>query len=90
MNINWMVRLKNPVWWAQIGGTLLLTALAYNQLEPTSLTSWPALWGVLVGIAKNPYMLALCAVSVWNAVNDPTVAGISDSEQAMGYAAPKK
>lgn len=90
MSINWKVRIKNPVWWVQLAGTILLTALAYNQMEPTSLTSWAAVWEIVKGIAMNPYLLGLCAWSVWNSINDPTVAGVSDSTQALGYETPKK
>ena len=37
---------------------------------------------------KNPYVLGLVLVSLWNAVNDPTTQGLSDSERAMGYERP--
>ena len=89
MHLNWRVRLKNPLWWTQILGTMLLTALAYHQLEPSALTDWAALGAVIAGVVKNPYLLALCAWSAWGAINDPTVAGAGDSELAMQYTCPK-
>ena len=87
--INWRVRVKNPLWWAHVLGSVLLTALSYQQMEPAQLTDWGALWGMLRGIAGNPYLLGLCLWSVWSAINDPTVAGTSDSQQALGYQVPK-
>ena len=90
MGINWKVRSRNPLWWAHVLGTFLLTALAYNQMEATQLTNWRALWDVLLGIGRNPYLLVLCAWSVWSAINDPTVAGAGDSAQALSYQLPKK
>ena len=39
---------------------------------------------------SNHYVLGLCVVSVWNALNDPTTAGVSDSENALTYEEPKK
>ena len=39
---------------------------------------------------QNPVILVSVAVSVWNAINDPTTEGVSDSKQAMTYTEPKK
>jgi len=90
MNINWKVRTRNPIFWAQVLGALLLTAMAYNSMEPTTLTSWALLGEVLWGVLTNPYLLFLCVLSMWNAVNDPTTAGARDSTQALTYHEPKK
>jgi len=88
--MNWKVRIRNPLFWIHVGGALLLTALTYNSMEPTRLTSWALVWEVICGVATNPYLLFLCAWSIWSAVNDPTTAGASDSAQAMTYQTPKK
>lgn len=88
--INWKVRVKNPVWWIQIILAILTPILAYMGITAEALTSWPYLLEVLVGAVKNPYVLALVVISVWNASNDPTTSGLSDSKQAMLYVAPKK
>lgn len=64
--------------------------LAYAGLTAEDITSWQTLWGLFVGAAGNPYVLGLVAVSVWNAVNDPTTAGLSDSQQALTYTEPKE
>ena len=86
---NISVRLKNPVWWVQVGGAFLLCALTYNQLQPQDLTTWQGLFNIIVGVFKNPYLLFTCLLSVWNASNDPTTKGITDSANAMSYTKPR-
>ena len=36
-----------------------------------------------------PYVLGLVIVSVFNAITDPTTAGLGDSERAMTYSYPQ-
>ena len=88
--VNWLVRIKNPIFWVQVIVTIILTALTYNSLQPTDLTSWAGVGQLLLGIVTNPYLLISCLWAVWNAVNDPTTAGVTDSQQALTYAVPKK
>lgn len=85
MNINWKIRIKNPVFIAQIVMAILVPILAYLGLTVQDLTSWPALVNVIGQALTNPYVLGLVVISVWNAVNDPTTKGLSDSDQAMTY-----
>lgn len=87
--INWKVRFKNPVFIAQLILAILMPILAYAGLTLQDLTSWEVLGKILLGAIKNPYVLGLIAVSVWNALNDPTTAGVSDSALAMTYKIPK-
>lgn len=88
--INWKVRAKNPVWWAQMILAILTPILAYAGLTAQDMTSWAALGNLLLDAVRNPYVLGLVVVSVWNAVNDPTTTGISDSTQALTYNKPKE
>jgi phi LC3 family holin len=90
MKINWKVRIKNPLFWVQVGLAVLMPILAYMGLAAEDLTSWSILGATLFEAVKNPYVLGLVLVSVWNAVNDPTTSGVSDSTQAMTYLKPKK
>lgn len=89
MQINWKVRTKNPLFWVQIGLAILMPILAYLGIAMEDLTSWNILGATLLEAVKNPYVLGLVLVSVWNAINDPTTRGVSDSDQAMTYKAPK-
>ena len=87
--MNFKVRFKNPVFIAQLVLAILTPILAYAGLTLQDLTSWSALGNILVGALSNPYVLGLIVVSVWNAINDPTTAGVTDSAQAMTYEKPK-
>ena len=87
--MNLKVRFKNPVFIAQFILAILTPILAYAGLTVQDLTSWQALGEILLGAIRNPYVLGLIVVSVWNALNDPTTAGITDSAQALTYDKPK-
>lgn len=88
--INWKVRFKNPVWWAQMVLAIFTPILAYAGLTAQDLTTWSAVWELLSQAVTNPYVLGLVVVSVWNAVNDPTTKGVTDSTLAMSYDKPNE
>lgn len=88
--MNLKVRFKNPVFLAQLVLAVLLPILTYAGLTVEDLTSWKILGLILVDAIRNPYVLSLIVVSVWNALNDPTTAGLTDSTQAMTYDKPRK
>ena len=87
--MNLKIRFKNPVFIAQLILAILTPILAYAGLTMQDINSWPVLGDILLGAIKNPYVLGLIAVSVWNALNDPTTTGVTDSQQAMKYTKPK-
>lgn len=88
--MNLKVRFKNPVFIAQFILAILTPLLAYAGLTVQDLTSWQALGKILLEAISNPYVLGLIVVSVWNAFNDPTTAGVTDSKLAMTYDKPNK
>ena len=90
MNINWKVRLRNPIFWWQAAVSILAPILAYFGLNWEDMTSWGALWDVFLRAVQNPVVLLAAAVSVFNAVTDPTTAGVGDSRRALGYKAPNR
>lgn len=90
MKLNLKVRLRNPVFLAQIFLALITPILAYMGLTFKDLNTWGSVWNLIVSAVSNPYIIGLCLVSVWNALTDPTTAGLSDSEAALKYEAPKK
>lgn len=83
--MNWKIRIKNPVWWVQIILAILTPILAYAGLSAQDLTTWNTLGTVILDALKNPYVLSLVAVSVWNACNDPTSSGVTDSTLVKSY-----
>ena len=87
--MNLKVRFKNPIFIAQFILAILTPILAYAGLTLQDLTTWNALGKLLIDALRNPYVLGLIVVSVWNALNDPTTAGVTDSELAMTYDKPK-
>lgn len=83
-NINWTVRIKNKAFWlAVIPAVLLLVqtvaavfgySLDLGEIGNRLIAVVNAVFGVLV---------------VLGVVNDPTTAGISDSNRAMNYKKPE-
>ena len=89
MRINWKVRVKNPVFWASIGISIITPILAYLGINWESLTTWYSLWEVFVQAVSNPVIVVAIICSVYTAIIDPTTKGLSDSEQALTYTTPK-
>lgn len=81
--INLKVRLKNPVFWATIIPALL--AFIYSVLGAFEIV--PA---VAESEIVNIITAIISALTTIGVLNDPTTAGISDSEQAMTYEKPKE
>ena len=89
MKINWTVRIKNPVFWAELLSAIILPILAHLGMNWEDMTTWAALAETLLSAIQNPVIVVAVIVSVWNAITDPTTAGLSDSAQALTYTAPK-
>ena len=84
MKINWIVRLKNKAFWMAIIPAILLLAQQVCGM-----------FGINIEIAGlSDQLLAIigtvfAVLSLIGIVNDPTVATLSDSNQAMTYTEPK-
>lgn len=87
--INFKVRFKNPTFLIQLFLTLFVPVLSYYGLTAQDLTTWGALFGLIKDAFSNPYVLGTVAIGLWNAINDPTTKGVSDSDQAKNYSEPK-
>jgi phi LC3 family holin len=84
MKINWLVRLKNKAFWVAIIPAVLLLAQQVCALFGVELNV-AGVSDQLIAIVGTAFsILALIGV-----VNDPTVASLSDSKQAMTYTEPK-
>ena len=88
MNINWKVRVKNPVFWAELAAAIMLPILTHMGLNWADMTTWAALGETLLSAVSNPVIVAAIAVAVWNACTDPTTAGLGDSQRALSYRQP--
>lgn len=90
LGVNLLVRLKNPVFWVQILLALFMPILTYFGRDYSSLTTWGTLFSLIGEAVRNPVVVAAMLVSAWNAFNDPTTAGLKDSNLAKTYESPKK
>ena len=88
MNINWKIRIKNPSFWVSVAIAIITPILAYMGITAQDITTWSALGNVLLQAVSNPYILVMVAVSVYNAVVDPTTTGFTDSVNALAYTKP--
>lgn len=85
MKINWMVRIKNKNFWISLIPAVLLLVQVVA-----------AVFGFTIDLGDLGNKLlavvnALFAVlAILGIVTDPTTAGVSDSNQALNYAEPKK
>ena len=83
--INWSVRLKNKNFWLALVPALALLAQAFANIFNLSLEFGETVDKILVFI--NVLFAFLVLVGV---VNDPTTAGLSDSERALTYTEPSE
>lgn len=88
MNINWKIRVKNVSFWVSVALAVFTPILAYMGLTAQDITTWSALGNMLLNAIKNPYILLMVGVSVYNAIIDPTTTGITDSANALTYTEP--
>lgn len=86
MKINFLVRAKNPWFWIGLVG-VVLTAMG---ISPETLTSWGAVIEAVKELVTNPFLLGSVIVAILGVLNDPTTAGLGDTNQAMGYKEPRK
>ena len=89
MKINWKVRMKNPVFWAQAAAAIVTPVLTGLGLQWQDMTTWEAFGQALYQAVLNPVIVVSVIVSLWGIVNDPTTKGLSDSSQALTYDVPK-
>jgi phi LC3 family holin len=83
--INWKVRIKNKLFWAELIPAVALVVQAVAavfgwELDFTTLT------GKLIGVVDAVFALLV----ILGVVVDPTTAGVGDSNRAMQYDEPWK
>lgn len=83
MNINWKVRIKNPVFWGTVipavVGAVYAVLGALGVVAPIAESEVLNLAAVIIGVLTTLGVLV-----------DPTTKGLSDSHMAMTYKAPRK
>nr|DAK40643.1 MAG TPA: holin [Caudoviricetes sp.] len=83
--INWMVRLKNKNFWLALVPAIALLLQAAGDIFGLKLELGVTIDKILVFINVLFALLVLVGV-----VNDPTTAGLGDSQKALSYDEPKK
>ena len=48
MNINWHVRINNPLWWTQVAAAIVMPLVLGMGYEWTDMTSWATLGHTLL------------------------------------------
>ena len=83
--INWKVRIRNKAFWAALIPAVLLL-----------LQNAAAMFGITLELGETSNRLLavvnqlFAVLTILGIVNDPTTAGLSDSENALMYQVPKK
>ena len=90
LGINWKVRANNPQFWFQIFLAIAVPIGTYFGVTGKDITSWNVLVDLIGQAVSNPYVIAMVAVSVYNAVNDPSTKGVRDGENALEYVKPSQ
>lgn len=85
MNINWIVRIKNKVFWLSLIPAVLLLIQVIAALFGYE-------WDFVV---LNEQLTAIInaifgVLAILGVVTDPTTAGVTDSKQALTYTTPKE
>ena len=83
MKIDWSVRFKNPTFIVSVLMAIFMPILAYFGMNWSEMTTWGAIWDLMVESVKNPVVVVAVIVSVYNAIIDPTTKGISDNEKIL-------
>ena len=83
--INWKVRLKNKTFWMALIPALLLLVQVVAAVIGVEL-DLGELGDKILAVVNAVFSV----LTILGVVTDPTTAGVSDSEQALTYEAPKK
>ena len=84
MKINLLVRSKNKAFWLALIPALLLVVQAVAAL-------FGYRWDFVVLNQQRAAVInaVFAALAILGVVNDPTTAGVTDSDRAMGYSKPE-
>lgn len=83
IGINLDTRLKNPQYWFMLVMAIIVPIAAYMGINTADITSWSTLGNMLVEAIKNPYLLVMVVVNVYNATIDGTTKGFKDSQMML-------
>lgn len=82
-NINWKVRVQNPMFYIQIVISFLLPILGYMGLTVPDITSWSILFDVIKNALMNPYCLISALGGVYLSIVDTSSKGLGDDKTTL-------
>ena len=71
-------RFKNPIFWVNTFLAIATPILAYFGMSGQDLTTWDTVFKLILDALKNPYVVGLVLVSLWNNIINPVTKGIKD------------
>lgn len=77
-SFNLKVRFKNPIFWLNTFLAIAMPIIAYYGMSAKDFTTWNSVLNVILDALKNPYVLGLAFISLWNNIINPTTKGITD------------
>lgn len=89
LGINWSVRAKHPQFWLGIVLSILVPPLSYTGTEFSEITDWGSFFSILGEGFKNPYIVLMMLVGIYNTIVDKTTKGFGDSYIAKQYLKPR-
>ncbi len=69
---------KNPIFWGNILLSISTPILAYFGINGSDLTSWNSLFSLILEAIKNPYVVGLVIISLWNNIINPMTKSITN------------
>ncbi len=71
MKIDLKERIKSPIFWINNIMAIVVPILAYYKASVNDFTTWESIFDLVLSALKNPYVLGLVFVSLWNNIVHP-------------------
>lgn len=66
-----LLKFKSPLFWGHLFISISLMCLAYFNLEPSDIITFPILWDTIKKIISNPYMIGQIIWVFWLNIYNP-------------------
>ena len=74
----WEKRIGSVSFWVGLIAAIAAPVLAAAGMDWAAVTSWPALWSVVVNALASPATVMSMFMAAWTAINNPTTNGFGD------------
>lgn len=76
--INWKIRVRNPLFWAQVGVAIISPILVGLGLQWQDMTTWAALGQAIVRAIENPVIVLSIMVRYLNSIKEEEAEAIEE------------